>query len=602
MQEIRKSDVIAPLIMSGPLFYAANRMGDLYEKAEGDILTKLSHSLDAISVAISERPFFVSSERIPLMFGVGAVLALFLGWLYHMATRKNYMFGQEHGTAQWASIASVQKFKDKGNPDNNLIFSQDFWLRMKMPKAKNKRERRKNFLLDRNKNVCVIGGSGSGKSFSIIKPNLMQLNGSYVLTDPKGTIQPETMRMFLDEGFEVKVLNTIDLSKSMHYNPLSYIRNIDDIPKIIDNFIQNTDGDAKATKGDPFWEKTERMLLAAIIGLLYEMNEPESLNFPMVSKILAMCEIHEEDESYESAFDLLFKDHEQSSPNSFAVSQYKKFKQAAGKTAKSIVITCAARLSMFDSPEMQALTSYDELELDKIGDRKTVLYAIMSDTDKSRSWLLAMMFYQTFNLLCTHADNDCRGKLPIPVQFLIDEFANIGKIKDFEILISTIRSRNISSIIILQSIAQLESMYEKAAEIIIDNCDTLVFLGGKSVKTTEQISKMTGKATIDAQNTSVSKGGQGSYSMQDQILGRDLIDPSEVNLLERDQCIVLMTNCRPFKGRKFVTEEHKRFMKIADGDTDRYMTIDELGEYRSKQWMAHARIVEGIDLSELNDL
>ena len=588
--------------MSGPLFYAANRMGDLYEKAEGDILTKLSHSLDAISVAISERPFFVSSERIPLMFGVGAVLALFLGWLYHMATRKNYMFGQEHGTAQWASIASVQKFKDKGNPDNNLIFSQDFWLRMKMPKAKNKRERRKNFLLDRNKNVCVIGGSGSGKSFSIIKPNLMQLNGSYVLTDPKGTIQPETMRMFLDEGFEVKVLNTIDLSKSMHYNPLSYIRNIDDIPKIIDNFIQNTDGDAKATKGDPFWEKTERMLLAAIIGLLYEMNEPESLNFPMVSKILAMCEIHEEDESYESAFDLLFKDHEQSSPNSFAVSQYKKFKQAAGKTAKSIVITCAARLSMFDSPEMQALTSYDELELDKIGDRKTVLYAIMSDTDKSRSWLLAMMFYQTFNLLCTHADNDCRGKLPIPVQFLIDEFANIGKIKDFEILISTIRSRNISSIIILQSIAQLESMYEKAAEIIIDNCDTLVFLGGKSVKTTEQISKMTGKATIDAQNTSVSKGGQGSYSMQDQILGRDLIDPSEVNLLERDQCIVLMTNCRPFKGRKFVTEEHKRFMKIADGDTDRYMTIDELGEYRSKQWMAHARIVEGIDLSELNDL
>lgn len=456
----------------------------------------------------------------------------------------------------------------------------------------------KDFEADRNKNIVVVGGSGSGKTYSEVKPSLMQLHSSYVITDPKGTLLPETGRMLQNAGYEIRVMNTINFTKSMHYNPLAYIRDEKDILKVVNVLIENTKGEGNHA-GEDFWVKAERLLYTALIAYIFKKGAPEERNIPMLIDLLDSCEVRDNDPSFRSAVDILFESLEAEDPDCLAVKQYKKFKMAAGDTMKSILISCAARLAPFDIAELREITSTDELQLDELGDRKTALYLIMSDTDSTYSFLIAMIMYQMFNLLCTKADDEYGGHLPFPVRCLLDEFANIGKIPDFQILISTIRSRGISVMIFLQSLSQLDAQYKDNAEIILDNCDTLVFLGGKSTKTTEQISKMIGKTTIDTQNTSETKGQSGSYSMQNQILGRDLIDPAEIARLKRSDCIVLITGLPPFRSKKYRTQQHPRYHQIADGGAALF-DPKEIKEQTVDSYFAHVK--EIVKISELNDL
>lgn len=419
-------------------------------------------------------------------------------------------------------------------------------------------------------------------------------------TDEKGTILPDTGHMFINNGYELRVFNTIDFTKSLHYNPLSYIHKEKDILKVVNVLMENTNGEG-AQSGEKFWKDCEKLLYTAFIAYLWSEAPPEDLNIPTMIEMLEMCEVKEDDEEYQSPIDILFEDLEKEKPNCLAVKQYKKFKQAAGKTLKSILISCAARLAPFDIDELREIMMYDELQLDEIGDRKTAFFVIMSDTDSTYAFLVAMIMYQMFNLLCEKADNEYGGKLPFQVRCLFDEFANIGKVPDFQKLISTIRSRNISCMIILQSLTQLSSIYKDDAETIIDCCDTFVFLGGKSTKTTKQISEMIGKTTIDSQSINESRGQTGSYSMQNTVLGRDLIDPSEIGRLKRSQCLVLITGLPPFKSNKYPTAKHKRFNQIHDGGAP----VFDIREYRKQQetnFFDNAKVVEEIDLSELNNL
>jgi len=493
-------------------------------------------------------------------------------------------------TARWGTKKDIKPLTDP-EPDLNIPLSATEQISS---------GKVKDFEADRNKNIVVVGGSGSGKTFSEIKPSLMQLHSSYVITDPKGTILPETGFMFKKNGFRLGAFNTIDFSKSLHYNPLAYIRKEKDILKVVNVLMENTNGEG-AGAGDKFWKDCEKLLYTSFIAYLWYEAPPEDQNIPMMIEMLEMCKVKEDDEDYQSPIDIMFEDLEQEKPNCLAVKQYKKFKAAAGKTLKSILISCAARLAPFDIDELREIMLYDELELDRLGDRKTAFFVIMSDTDSTYSFLIAMIMYQMFNLLCEKADNEYGGKLPFQVRCLLDEFANIGKIPDFHRLISTIRSRNISCMIILQSLTQIASIYKDDAETIIDCCDTLVFLGGKSTKTTKQISEMIGKTTIDTQNINESKGQTGSYSLNNAILGRDLIDPSEIGRLKRTECLVLITGLPPFKSKKYHTAKHKRFKEIADGGAPIFDIRRDQGN-EDQHFLDTVTAVQEVQLTELNAL
>ena len=464
------------------------------------------------------------------------------------------------------------------------------------------------FEADRNKNITVIGGSGSGKTFSFVKPSLMQLHPhcSYVVTDPKGTLLPDVGWMFKKHGYKIRTFNTVDFSKSLHYNPLAYIHKEKDILKVVNVLIENTSGEG-GQSGEKFWVDCERLLYTALISYMQLRIVPEQRTIPTMIKLIEMCKVEEDNENYVSPVDILFEDLEKDLPDCLAVKQYKKFKQAAGKTMKSILISCGARLAPFDIDDLREITSYDELELDKIGDEDTAFFIIMSDTDPGTyGFLIAMIMYQMFNLLCEHADNDCGGKLNNHVRCILDEFANIGKIPEFDKLISTIRSRNISCSIILQSLTQLDKDYKDNAETIIDCCDTVVFLGGKSTKTTEQLSKMIGKTTIDSQSINENRGSNSSSSLQNNILQRDLIDPSEIGRLKRTECLVLISGLPPFKGEKYPTAKHKRFSEIVDGG-EKLFTVEDIftdyndemlsADYTGADFVKGCTSIKSVDLS-----
>lgn len=590
MNRSHKSAILFTAIASALVFYLFNRLALSCESVAGDVLTKLDVGISLFLSALLSDPLQIGLTKISLISGCCGAALVWLTFCYQAVGSKNYRRGEEHGSAKWGTAKDIRPLMDPED-DYNIPLSASEKISVRKVK---------DFEADRNKNIVVVGGSGSGKTFSEIKPSLMQLHSSYVITDPKGTILPETGYLFTNNGYAVRSFNTIDFSKSLHYNPLAYIRKEKDILKVVNVLIENTKGEG-AGSGDKFWIDCERLLYTAFIAYLREVAPPEDCNIPMMIEMLELCEVREDDADFQNAIDVMFEELAAEKPNCLAVKQYKKFKVAAGKTMKSILISCAARLAPFDIDELREIMTYDELQLDELGDRKTAFFVIMSDTDGTYAFLVAMIMYQMFNLLCEKADNECGGKLPVPVRCLFDEFANIGKVPDFHRLISTIRSRNISCMIILQSLTQIASLYKDDAETIIDNCDTFVFLGGKSTKTTKQIAEMIGKTTIDAQNVNESRGQNGSYSLQNNILARDLIDPSEIGRLKRTQCLVLITGLPPFRSLKYKTAKHKRFSQIADGGAPLF-DITQAQTEADRHFLDNVAASQTVSLSALNNL
>ena len=433
--------------------------------------------------------------------------------------------------------------------------------------------RPKNPKYARNKNVVVIGGSGSGKTRFFVKPNLMQLHSSYCLTDPKGTILIECGQLLQRGGYRIKTLNTINFSKSMHYNPFAYIRSEKDILKLVNTLIVNTKGDGEKS-GEDFWVKAERLLYSALVGYIWYEAPDEEMNFITLLELINASEAREDDEEYQSPVDLLFADLEERDPDHFAVKQYKKYKLAAGKTAKSILISCGARLAPFDIKELRDLMAYDDLELDTLGDRKTALFIIISDTDDTFNFVAAILYTQLFNLLCDKADDLYNGKLPVHVRFLLDEFANIGQIPRFEKLIATIRSREISACIILQSQSQLKAIYKDSADTIIGNCDTTLFLGGKEQSTLKEISEILGKETIDSFNTSENRGREKSYGLNYQKLGKELMTKDELAVMDGGKCILQLRGVRPFFSDKYDITKHPNYKYLSDFDKKNIFDIE----------------------------
>jgi type IV secretion system protein VirD4 len=475
---------------------------------------------------------------------------------YRRKNAKKYRQGEEYGSARWGNEKDIAPFVDPVF-ENNVILTQTEFLTMN--------SRPKNWKYARNKNVIVIGGSGSGKTRYYVKPNLMQMpeKVSYVVTDPKGTIVVECGKMLVKAGYQLKVLNTINFAKSMHYNPFHYIRTEKDILKLVNTIIANTKGDGEKSSED-FWVKAERLLYCALIGFIYYEAPEEEQNFSTLLEFLNASEAREDDEEFQNAVDLMFEDLEAEDPEHFAVRQYKKYKLAAGKTAKSILISCGARLAPFDIAELREIMSYDEMELDKLGDRRTAMFVIISDTDDTFNFVVAIMYTQLFNLLCDKADDVYNGRLPYHVRLLLDEFANIGQIPKFDKLIATIRSREISASIILQSQSQLKTIYKDAAETIIGNCDTLLFLGGKEGSTLKEISETLGKETIDLYNTSDTRGQGRSYGLNYQKTGKELMSRDELAVMDGTKCILQLRGVRPFFSDKYDITRHKRYKELSD--------------------------------------
>ena len=453
MKKSTKPVFIFSAIASLLVFYLTNRTALIFEGLNGNIVENINAAIDAISPAIVAQPFMIGTTKTALIAGIVGAAVVWLIFLYNVFGSKNFMRGEEHGSARWGTAKDIKPLTDP-EPDMNIPLSATEQISVRKVK---------DFEADRNKNIVVVGGSGSGKTFSEIKPSLMQLHSSYVITDPKGTILPETGHLFANNGYDIRSFNTIDFSKSLHYNPLAYIHKEKDILKVVTVLMENTNGEG-AQSGDKFWKDCEKLLYTAFIAYLWYEAPPEDQNIPTMIEMLEMCKVKEDDPDYQSPIDIMFEDLEAEKPNCLAVKQYKKFKQAAGKTTQSILISCGARLAPFDIDELREIMLYDELQLDELGDRKTAFFVIMSDTDSTYAFLIAMIMYQMFNLLCEKADNEYGGKLPFHVRCLFDEFANIGKVPDFQRLISTIRSRNISCMIILQSLTQIASIYKDDAK------------------------------------------------------------------------------------------------------------------------------------------
>lgn len=494
--------------------------------------------------------FYLRDIYVGLIFAMLLRVAVFIKSI----DAKHFRKGEEYGSAKWGKRRDIAPFINEVDVDNNLIFSATERMSLE--------GRMKNPLYNRNKNVLVVGGSGSGKTRYYCKPNLMQLNCSYVVTDPKGTLLPECGYLFKKNGYKIKVINTIDFSKSMHYNPFAYIKCEADIMKVADALIEGTT--VGKQQGEQFWLDAERLLYYALIGYIWKIGIKEEQNFSTMLDMVNAMEIRDDDENFKNAVDYMFEELEESDPECFAVAQYKKFKQAAGKTAKSIMISVGARLARFDIPAIREMMSVDDLELDRLGDEKTILFIITSDTNKTFNFIATIMYTQLFNLLCEKADNVYGGRLPIHVHCIMDEFANLGKIPDWETSISTIRSREISASIILQSMAQLKNVYDKAADIISDNCDTFIFLGGKGKDTLKEVSEILGKETIDTSTTSDTRGNSPSFATNYQKIGRELLTPDEVARLNGNKCIVQIRGVNPFLSDKYDITRHKNYKYLSD--------------------------------------
>lgn len=558
------------LILSIPyliVWYLVDKIGWLYRVAEGTMAGEKLLFVFSNFQAAFQNPF---PSFHPQDFLVGVAGALVARGLIYMKQQdaKKFRQGVEYGSARWGTAADIKPYVDE-DPDNNIILSQTERLTMS--------SRPKNPKYARNKNILVIGGSGSGKTRFFIKPSLLQRHSSYVVTDPKGTLLVECGRMLERGGYAIRSLNTINFKKSMHYNPFVYIRSEKDILKLANTIIANTKGEGEKS-GEDFWVKAERLYYQALIGLIWYEAPDEEMNFGTLLELINASEAREDDENFKNAVDYLFEELEAKDPDHFAVRQYKKYKLAAGKTAKSILISCGARLAPFDIRELRELMSYDELELDTLGDRKTALFVIISDTDDTFNFVVSIMYTQLFNLLCDKADDEYGGHLPVHVRCLLDEFANIGQIPKFDKLIATIRSREISASIVLQSQSQLKAIYKDSADTIVGNCDTTIFLGGKESSTLKEMSEMLGKETIDLFNTSDTRGTSRSYGINYQKTGKDLMTKDELAVMDGGKCIVQVRGVRPFLSDKYDITKHKRYHLLSDYnpklafDIERYMS------------------------------
>lgn len=489
---------------------------------------------------------------------VGIIGALAVKCILYLRSKnaKKFRKGIEYGSARWGTPEDIKPYIDE-DFYNNILLTNTERLTMN--------SRPKNPKFARNKNVLVIGGSGSGKTRFFVKPNLMQMHSSFVVTDPKSTLLIECGKMLQKGGYKIRSLNTINFKKSMHYNPFAYIRSEKDILKLVNVIIANTKGDGEKS-GEDFWVKAERLLYCALIGYIYYEAPEEEKNFITLLDLINASEAREDDENYKSPVDMLFNRLAEREPEHFAVKQYVKFKQAAGKTLKSILISCGARLAPFDIKELRDLMEYDELELDTLGDEKTALFVIISDTDDTFNFVVAIMYSQLFNLLCDKADNEYGGRLPVHVRCLLDEFSNIGQIPKFEKLISTIRSREISACIILQAQSQLKAIYKDNADTIIGNCDTTLFLGGKEKSTLKELSETLGKETIDMYNTSETRSNQNSYGTNYQKLGKALMSEDELSVMDGGKCILQLRGVRPFLSDKYDITKHPRYKMLSDYD------------------------------------
>ena len=497
---------------------------------------------------------------IGLSCGAGLRLAVYL----RSKNAKKYRHGMEYGSARWGNAKDIEPFMAPKFSDNIILTKTErLMMSNRPPDPKNAR----------NKNVLVVGGSGSGKTRFWLKPNLLQCHSSYVVTDPKGTIVLECGQAMLKNGYKVKILNTINFKKSMHYNPFSYVHSEKDILKLVTTLMTNTKGEG--TGGDPFWEKSERLLLTALIAYLHYEAPVEEQNFATLLEMLNTMQVLEDDEEYQNPVDLLFEDLAKTKPNSFAGRQYKLYKLAAGKTAKSILISCGARLAPFDIQELRDLTMYDELQLDTLGDKKTALFLIMSDTDSTFNFLISMVYTQLFNLLCDKADDVYGGKLPVHVRCLIDECANIGQIPNLEKLVATIRSREISACLVLQARSQLKAIYKENADTIVGNMDSQIFLGSSEPTTLKELSEMLGKETIDAFNTSDTRGNSPSYGTNYSKLGHELLSRDELAVLDGGKCILQLRGVRPFLSDKYDLTQHPNFKLTADYDPKNTFDIEK---------------------------
>jgi len=541
----------------------ATNFGEAWRLAEGKELgDKIMSMMGTIPVAFANPlpSLYPLDLLVGLCCGAGLRLAVYL----RGKNAKKYRHGMEYGSARWGSPKDIEPFMAPKFADNIILTKTErLMMSNRPPDPKNAR----------NKNVLVVGGSGSGKTRFWLKPNLLQCHSSYVVTDPKGSIVVECGNALLKNGYKLKILNTINFSKSMHYNPFAYVHSEKDILKLVTTLMTNTKGEGSG--GDPFWEKSERLLLTALIAYLHYEAPVEEQNFATLLEMLNTMQVLEDDEEYQNPVDLLFEELAKKKPNSFAGRQYKLYKLAAGKTAKSILISCGARLAPFDIQELRNLTMYDELQLDTLGDKKTALFLIMSDTDSTFNFLISMVYTQLFNLLCDKADDVYGGKLPIHVRCLIDECANIGQIPNLEKLVATIRSREISACLVLQARSQLKAIYKDNADTIVGNMDSQIFLGGSEPTTLKDLSEMLGKETIDAFNTSDTRGNSPSYGTTFQKMGHELLSRDELAVLDGGKCILQLRGVRPFLSDKYDLTQHPNYKLTSDYDPKNTFDIEK---------------------------
>ena len=549
-----------PYILLG---LAATNFGEAWRLAEGKELgDKIMSMMGTIPLAFANP--LPSLHPLDLLVGLCCGAGLRLAVYLRGKNAKKYRHGMEYGSARWGTPKDIEPFMAPKFEDNIILTKTErLMMSNRPPDPKNAR----------NKNVLIVGGSGSGKTRFWLKPNLLQMHSSYVVTDPKGSIVVECGNALLKNGYKLKILNTINFSKSMHYNPFAYVHSEKDVLKLVTTLMTNTKGEGSG--GDPFWEKSERLLLTALIAYLHYEAPVEEQNFATLLEMLNTMQVLEDDEEYQNPVDLLFEELAKKKPNSFAGRQYKLYKLAAGKTAKSILISCGARLAPFDIQELRDLTMYDELQLDTLGDKKTVLFLIMSDTDSTFNFLISMVYTQLFNLLCDKADDVYGGKLPIHVRCLIDECANIGQIPNLEKLVATIRSREISACLVLQAKSQLKAIYKDNADTIIGNMDSQIFLGGSEPGTLKDLSEMLGKETIDAFNTSDTRGNSPSYGTSFQKLGHELLSRDELAVLDGGKCILQLRGVRPFLSDKYDLTQHPNYKFTSDYDPKNTFDIEK---------------------------
>ena len=577
---------VLPFVILG---YAFNKVSQAFTSAAGTELgDKIMNGMDSLGeVFLNPLPSF---NPIDILIGIAGGVIIKLAIYIKGKDAKKYRKGCEYGSARWGNAEDIKPYMADKFEDNVILTETERLTMDGRPKAGPK--------YARNKNILVIGGSGSGKTRFYVKPNLLQMHSSYVVTDPKGTVLNEVGKALKEGGYAIKVLNTINFKKSMHYNPLAYIRSEKDILKLVNTIIANTKGEGNQS-GEDFWVKAERLYYSALIGYIWYEAPDDEKNLNTLIEMINASEAREDDESFENPIDKLFKELEQENPEHFAVRQYKKYKLAAGKTAKSILISCGARLAPFDIAELRELTEDDELELDTLGDKKTALFVIISDTDDTFNFIVAIMYTQLFNLLCDKADDKYGGRLPVHVRFILDEFANIGQIPKFDKLIATIRSREISASIILQAQSQLKAIYKDNADTIVGNCDTTLFLGGKEKTTLKEISEILGKETIDLYNTGESRGKETSHSLNYQKTGKELMSMDELSVMDGSKCILQLRGVRPFLSNKYDLTKHPKFALTSDADERNLFDVEKYLSH--KLTVKPNTVVEVYDCSETNE-